>query len=95
MSSMSSVAGLSKYIKTLPKTKYSIMGILIISFIIGTAYFVVEYDVDLGLIDNILYGGLFGLFVLGFPSALSGVLNQKLIKTLNGINVKIKHSMFL
>ena len=35
MSSMSSVAGLSKYIKTLPKTKYNILGILILSFLIG------------------------------------------------------------
>ena len=42
MSSMSSVAGLSKYITTLPKTKLSICGMLIISFLIASFYCLVD-----------------------------------------------------
>ena len=42
MSSMSSVAGLSKYITTLPKTKFSIVGMIVISFITGALYFILD-----------------------------------------------------
>ena len=38
MSSMSSVAGLSKYIQTLPRTRYSAMAICILSFLTGVIY---------------------------------------------------------
>ena len=64
MSSMSSVAGLSKYIKTLPKAKFSIMGMLIISFIIGSTYYLIDLN-SMGILENIIAGGLFGLIVFG------------------------------
>ncbi|WP_296859991.1 DUF2070 family protein [uncultured Methanobrevibacter sp.] len=95
MSSMSSVAGLSKYITTLPKTKYSILGMLIISFLIGAIYFILDPTMGTMDIDNIAIGGLFGLMVFGLSSIMSGALNQQVISILNGINLKIKHSMFL
>jgi len=95
MSSMSSVAGLSKYITTLPRTKYSILGMLIISFLIGAIYFLLDPTMGTMDIDNIAIGGLFGLMVFGLSSIMSGALNQQVISILNGINLKIKHSMFL
>ena len=95
MSSMSSVAGLSKYIKTLPKTKYSIIGMIIISFLIGSSYYLIDLTPNQGIIQDFIYGGLFGLVVLGISSIMSGALDQQVISALHGINLKIKHSMFL
>ncbi len=95
MSSMSSVAGLSKYIKTLPKTKYSIIGMIILSFLIGSTYYLIDLTPNQGILIDFIYGGLFGLVVLGISSIMSGALNQQVISSLRGINLKIKHSMFL
>ena len=88
MSSMSSVAGLSKYIKTLPKTKFSIMGMLIISFLIGGVCYIIDYVPSVGILEFIA-GGLFGLMVFGVSSIMSGALNQQAISVLHGINLKI------
>ena len=95
MSSMSSVAGLSKYIKTLPETKFSIMGMLILSFLIGSIIYLIDLTPNVGIIEDFITGGLFGVTVFGFASIMSGALNQQVISTLHGINLKIKHSMFL
>ena len=95
MSSMSSVAGLSKYIKTLPKTKFTILGILVISFLIGSVFYLIDMTPNQNPLLDFIYGGLFGLIVLGVLSIMSGALNQQVIKSLHGINLKIKHSMFL
>ncbi|MEE0935721.1 MAG: DUF2070 family protein [Methanobrevibacter sp.] len=95
MSSMSSVAGLSKYIKTLPKTKYSIIVMVIISCLMGSAYYLIDPIHSYGILEDIFYGGLFGLMVFGFTSIMSGALNQQTISSMGGINLKIKHSMFL
>lgn len=95
MSSMSSVAGLSKYIKTLPETKFSIIGMLILSFLIGSIIYLIDLTPNVGIIEDFITGGLFGVTVFGFASIMSGALNQQVISTLHGINLKIKHSMFL
>ena len=95
MSSMSSVAGLSKYIKTLPKTRFSIMGLLIMSFLIGCVFYLVDLSPSQGIIEDILYGGVYGIVVFGITSIMSACLNQQVISFLHGINLKIKHSMFL
>lgn len=95
MSSMSSVAGLSKYIKTLPKTKFSIIGMLIISFLIGSISYLIDLNPTIGILEDIIAGGLFGLTVFGISSIMSGALNQQTISVVHGINLKIKHSMFL
>ncbi|MBQ9160530.1 MAG: DUF2070 family protein [Methanobrevibacter sp.] len=94
MSSMSSVAGLSKYITTLPKTQFSIIAMIVISFLIGAGYYLIELFPYVGIVE-ILLGGLFGLMVFGVSSIMSGALNQQVISILHGINLKIKHSMFL
>ena len=95
MSSMSSVAGLSKYIKTLPKTKYSIIGMMIISFLIGSVIYLIDLTPNTGLLQDFIYGGIYGLVVFGITSIMGGALNQQAISVLHGINLKIKHSMFL
>ena len=79
MSSMSSVAGLSKYIKTLPKTRFTIIGIVILSFLIGSVYYLIDFIPNQGLILDFIYGGLFGFMVLGVSSIMSGALNQQVI----------------
>ena len=94
MSSMSSVAGLSKYITTLPKTQFSIIAMIIISFLIGASYYLIELFPSIGIVE-ILLGGVFGLMVFGVSSIMSGALNQQTISIMHGINLKIKHSMFL
>ena len=95
MSSMSSVAGLSKYIKTLPKTKFTIIGILILSFLFGSLFYLIDMIPNQSLILDFIYGGLLGIMVLGVSSIMSGALNQQVIRSLHGINLRIKHSMFL
>ena len=95
MSSMSSVAGLSKYIKTLPKTKFSIIGMIIFSFILGSVYYLIDLTPSTGILNDIFYGGIYGLVVFGITSIMSGALNEQAISVLHGINLKIKHSMFL
>lgn len=94
MSSMSSVAGLSKYITTLPKTKFSIVGMILISILTGILFFFIDVT-DYSILTEIFYGGLYTLLIIGIPSIMSGALNQQMINILDGINVKIKHSMFL
>ncbi|WP_407423302.1 DUF2070 family protein [Methanobrevibacter sp.] len=94
MSSMSSVAGLSKYITTLPKTKFSIVGMILISILTGILYFLIDVT-SYPLLAEIFYGGVYTLLIIGVPSIMSGALNQQVISILDGINVKIKHSMFL
>ena len=93
MSSMSSVAGLSKFIKTLPKTSTSMMLIAILSFLAGVIYFLI--DPKNGLTYNIFMEGFCTFMIFGVSSVLSGSLNQYGVKVLHGINLKIKHSMFL
>ena len=93
MSSMSSVAGLSKYIQTLPKTEKSMLGICILSFLTGVVYFLIHPQYT--MTDHFLTEGLCSFMVLGVSSILSGSLNQYGVKKLHGINLKIKHSMFL
>lgn len=92
---MSSVAGLSKYITTLPKTKDSILTMIFISFISGAIYFLINPIYKIGIIEQILYGGSFGFLVLAISSIISGAIRQQGLNSLHGINFKLKHSMFL
>ena len=92
---MSSVAGLSKYIRTLPKAKSSLLIIIVMSFIIGSVLFLVK-PMSLGSgLENFLYGGAFGFVVFGLPAIITGSTAQKWVDSLHGINLKAKHSMFL
>ena len=95
MSSMSSVAGLSKWIRTLPDAKSSLLLIIIISFIIGSILFLVQ-PVSIGSgLENFLYGGAFGFVVFGLPAIISGATDPLWVDSLKGINLKTKHSIFL
>ena len=93
MASMSSVAGLSKYIKTLPRTRSSAIGICILSFLTGVLYCIINPQDS--LTENLFLEGLCTLMIFGISSILSGSLNQYGVKVLHGINLKMKHSMFL
>ena len=95
MSSMSSVAGLSKYITTLPNTEKTIIYTLISSFLMGSIYFLLTPVPDFSILEDIILGGIFSLIIFGFSSIMSGAVDQQVINALNGINLKIKHSMFL
>ncbi|KZX17790.1 hypothetical protein MBCUT_00850 [Methanobrevibacter cuticularis] len=95
MSSMSNVAGLSKYIRTFPKTGISIFSMIFISFIAGTLIFLINHMGNLTLFEKILYGGAFGFGVFGISSISSGALMQQFINSMKGINLKTKHSMLL
>ncbi|MGN0104753.1 DUF2070 family protein [Methanobrevibacter ruminantium] len=95
MSSMSNVAGLSKWIRTLPNAKSSVLMIIILSFIIGVLLFLSQpVSVGNGL-EDFFYGGAFGFVVFGLPAIITGSTDQLWVESLNGINLKAKHSMFL
>ena len=68
---------------------------MIISFLIGSTYYIIDLSPGQGIIQDFIYGGLFGFVVLGISSIMSGALDQQVISSLHGINLKIKHSMFL
>ncbi len=92
---MSNVAGLSKWIRTLPNAKSSVLMIIILSFIIGVLLFLLQpVNVGNGL-EDFFYGGAFGFVVFGLPAIITGSTDQLWVESLNGINLKAKHSMFL
>ncbi|MBZ9571620.1 DUF2070 family protein [Methanobrevibacter sp. TMH8] len=95
MSSMSNVAGLSKYIRTFPSTKILIFSMIFISFIAGVLLFFIDPAKNLGILEKIIYGGAFGFGAFGISSILGGALSQLLITSMKGINLKTKHSMLL
>ena len=95
MSSMSNVAGLSKYIRTFPSTKISIFSMIFISFISGVLIFFIDPSMNLTVLEKIFYGGAFGFGAFGISSIIGGTLSQQLITSMKGINLKTKHSMLL
>jgi len=95
MSSMSNVAGLSKYIRTFPKTRTLIFSMISFSFIAGALIFLIHSMADLTIIEEILYGGAFGFGVFGISSIMSGAISQQWISSMKGMNLKMKHSMLL
>ena len=95
MSSMSSVAGLSKYIRTLPSAKMTALIIVLLSFIFGSIIFLIT-PVSIGsTLENIFYGGAFGFAVFGIPTIISGSTDQFWVNSMKGINLKMRHSLFL
>ena len=95
MSSMSSVAGLSKYIRTLPSAKMTALIIVLLSFVFGSIIFLIT-PVSIGsTLENIFYGGAFGFAVFGLPAIISGSTDQFWVNSMKGINLKMRHSLFL
>lgn len=95
MSSMSNVAGLSKYIRTFPNTTISVFSMIFISFIAGSMIFLINSVESLTILEKILYGGAFGFGAFGISSIFAGALIQQFLNTMKGINLKTKHSMLL
>ena len=94
MSSMSSVAGLSKYIRTFPKAKMTALIIVLLSFVFGSVIFLIT-PVMTSALENIFYGGAFGFAVFGLPAIISGSTDQFWVDSMKGINIKMRHSLFL
>lgn len=94
MSSMSSVASLSKYITTLPNIKTSIIGISLISFITGVIIDLLSHHKG-NIFMQIIGSGVFYFIIFGISAILCGFINQKINHSMHGINLKNKHSMFL
>jgi len=95
MSSMSNVAGLSKYIRTFPSTSISICSIIFVSFIAGMLLFLIDPIKQLTIIEKIIYGGAFGFGAFGISSIVGGAVSQFFISSMKGINLRTKHSMLL
>ncbi len=95
MSSMSSVAGLSKYITTLPNTKFSIKAITIFTLIIGLLIGIIVPNGEKNIFYQIIGAVIVSFMSFGLTSIISGVVNEKAINLMGGINLKIRHSMFL
>ncbi|MBO7443325.1 MAG: DUF2070 family protein, partial [Methanobrevibacter sp.] len=67
----------------------------ILSFITGVLLFLLQpVNVGNGL-EDFFYGGAFGFVVFGLPAIITGSTDQLWVESLNGINLKAKHSMFL
>ena len=95
MSSMSNVAGLSKYIRTFPSTKILIFSMIFISFIAGAIIFLIDPLRQLTIIERIFYGGAFGFGAFGISSIVGGAISQLLVSSMNAVTLKTKHSMLL
>lgn len=95
MSSMSSVAGLSKYITTLPTTKFSIKTISIFTAIIGLLIGIIVPNGEKNIFYQIAGAIIVSFVSFGLTSIISGIVNERAVNLMGGINLKIKHSMFL
>ena len=103
MSSKSSVVGLSKYIRHLPKIKKTIFLILISTFILiiissllsGFLNFIINPEQNSEILKRICYRGIGCLLVLGVGTILGGVIQSYAIDFFKGINIKMKHSLFI
>ncbi len=95
MSSMSSVAGLSKYIRTFPKKKTVALMIIIESIIVGILYLFISPFYNIPLTNKLIQGGIFGFAILGVSTLLGAIIQQYEINLFNGINIKQKHSLLL
>ncbi|MCQ2978067.1 MAG: DUF2070 family protein [archaeon] len=94
MSSMGNVASLSKYILTLPKYKITATIITILSIIYGMLMITINKP-GADLFQIIVDGGVFGFITCGLTAILTGSTSQKWVSHYKGINLKLKHSMFL
>lgn len=101
MSSMSNVAGLSKYMKTLPKTKISVFSMIFLSFIGGAIIFTIYPDIAGNpilagnFLEKAIYGGAIGFAIFGISGIMSGAIIRLWVDKFKGRNVKAKHAMFI
>lgn len=96
MSSMESIEDLSKYMLSLPKTKYTLFTIIFMSFIIGCLGYAIDFNTIDGILDLLMYGGTTGFFIFGFSAIVSGAITQVWINSIkDSIYMKVSQSMFL
>lgn len=89
------LVGLTKYILTLPPTRFSLFSITFLSFIIGCIASLMEPSAKGSILYSIVYGGSAGFLIFGLTSIMSGGLTQPIINSFNGRHMKMKQSMFL
>jgi len=94
MSADDSITNLSKYLVTIPPSKFSILTMTFLSFLTGaiTAYL----EPQVSIFDSIVYGGSTGFLIFGLTSIMDGALTQPIINSMEGRRyMKMKHSMFI
>lgn len=94
MSSMSKVAGLSRFITTLPTMKTSLPLIVILSAFIGILIILIE-PLNISLPFKFLFGAITGFIIFGLSTIFSGLITSVVVSKLNGLNIKKKHGIFL
>ncbi len=89
------LVGLTKYIMTLPPTRFSLFSMAFISFIIGCIASLLEPSAKYSVLYSIVYGGSAGFLIFGLTSIMSGALTQPILNSFEGRHMKMKQSMFL
>lgn len=93
--SSDNLVGLTKYILTLPSTRFSLLSMTFLSFIIGCIISLMEPSAGESILYSVVYGGSTGFLILGLTSIMSGGLTQPIINSFKGRHMKMKQSMFL
>jgi len=94
--STDNLVGLTRYILTLPSTRFSLFSMAFLSFIIGCAASLMEPLAKYSIFPNIVYGGSAGFLIFGLTSIMSGGLTPPIINSFKGSRyMKMKQSMFL
>jgi len=94
--SSDNLVGLTRYIMTLPSTRFSLFSTAFLSFIIGSAASLMEPSAKYSVFHSIVYGGSAGFLIFGLTSIMSGGLTPHIINSFKGSRyMKMKQSMFL
>jgi len=94
MSAVDNITNLSKYLVTIPPSKFSILTMIFLSFATGAIASYLEPEVS--LFDSIVYGGSAGFLIFGITSIMDRAITQPLINSMEGRRyMKMKHSMFI
>jgi putative membrane protein len=94
--STDNLVGLTRYIMTLPSTRFSLFSMAFLSFIIGCAASLMEPLAKYSIFHNVVYGGSAGFLIFGLTSIMGGGLTPLIINSFkNSRYMKMKQSMFL
>ena len=94
MSAVDNITDLSKYLVTIPPSKFSILTMTFLSFLTGAIATYLEPESS--IFDSIVYGGSAGFLIFGITSIMDGAITQPLINSIEGRRyMKVKHSMFI
>lgn len=92
--STDNITDLSKYLVTIPPSRFSILTMTFLSFITGAIAAYLEPTIS--LFDSIVYGGSAGFLIFGLTSIMDGAITQPVINSMEGRRyMKMKHSMFV